>query len=629
VTDSTDSRADRARASKRPTARRSDGGRAGIRHRRRKRLSRRTVTTISVVAGVIVLLALAGGWVGIRALNAKSDLTKAQTLVSTIKTQATKMDFAGLGTTSKQLSAATSSAVAQTHDPLWRAAEVLPFIGKDLSAVRQMAEAIDSVSVNTLAPVAKVASGLNVASLKPVNGKFNLAPIVALNSVLGPAATSLHSASTAVSDIDLNGTMGVVHSAGVKLAGMLTSADTMVADIRSITSIAPAMLGTSGPRTYVLIFQNLAETTALGGTAAALSEVTVNDGAISMGRQASSANFPWQDGRPVIPVDPNLSNLFNSVFYTRLNLATSRPDFPTAAEITQAFWKEDIGGTIDGVISIDPVALAHILAATGPVSMSTGDTLTSANAVSLLLNQIYFRYSAPKDIPKTDAFFAEAAKAMFTGLLTSKADPKALLQAVTQGVTEHRIMVWSSHPDEQKVIAGTALSGVLPTDNTTSTTTGVFFRDMSASKMDYYLHTSANLTTDVCTAATPTFTTTVNLHSNLTTAQAAKLPFYVASQEWGAKQFETQVFVYGPPGTTFASAKINIAGVSTTLGGTTNDLGRPVAWFWVMLAPGQSSTLTATFTGPKGTYAAPALRTTPMLNPTTVTVEPASCASKK
>jgi hypothetical protein len=152
---------------------------------------------------------------------------------------------------------------------------------------------------------------------------------------------------------------------------------------------------------------------------------------------------------------------------------------------------------------------------------------------------------------------------------------------------------------------------------------------MSASKMDYYLQTAARLKTDVCTSSTPTFTTSVDLHSNLTRKEAADLPAYVASGTWGAKQFQTQVFVYGPPGTKLASTSVDAAGVLTTLGGTTDDLGRPVAWFWVILAPGESSTITATFTGPEGTYGPAELRTTPMLNPTAVAVDAPGCTAKK
>ncbi len=581
-----------------------------------------------MLVGLVVLLGVAGGWVGSRALMAKTELEKAQTLVGTLKTQATAMDFAGLGDTSAKLSAATSKAVDQAHDPLWRAAEGIPVAGANLTAVRQMAEAIDVVAQDAVAPVAQVASGLSAASLKPVDGKINLAPIVQLNAALTTASTALDSAAASVADIRLDGTIGQVNAAGTKLSTMLDGAAATIGDVSSFTSVAPDMLGASGPRTYILIFENLAETTALGGTAAALTEVTVDDGKIAIARQASSQTFPRDDARPAVAGDPKLSSLFTPLMFSRLNLSTSRPDFPTAAQITQAFWQRDLGGTVDGVISIDPAALAHMLGATGPVTMSTGDVLSKDNAVALLLNEIYFRYQGPDGYLQTDAFFAEAAKTMFDAVTNSQAEPQAMLKAVTQGVTEHRIMAWSSHPEEQKILAGTPIAGILPTTNEDSTTTGVFFRDMSASKMDFYLETAATLSTDVCTASTPTFTTKVDLHSTVTPEIAAKLPSYVASAAWGVKQFRTEVFVYGPPGTTFSSSSID-ASVGADLETTTDDLGRPVARFSVMLKPGQTSAVTAVFTGPAGTYAAPELRTTPMLHPTAVTVAAPGCGTTK
>ena len=91
---------------------------------------------------------------------------------------------------------------------------------------------------------------------------------------------------------------------------MLDGAATTVGDTSSFTSVAPDMLGASGPRTYVLIFQNLAETTALGGTAAALTEVTVLDGKISMGRQTSSQTFLKDAVSPAIGEDAKVSSQF-------------------------------------------------------------------------------------------------------------------------------------------------------------------------------------------------------------------------------------------------------------------------------------------------------------------------------
>ncbi|TFC55100.1 MULTISPECIES: DUF4012 domain-containing protein [unclassified Cryobacterium] len=592
------------------------------RPRRRKQRPRRALIILAVCVGLVVVVGAAAGWVGSRVLTAKAELEQAQVLVGTLKSQATAMDFVGLGATSTKLSAATSKAVDQTQDPIWRAAEIVPIAGPNLSAVRQLAEAVDVVAKEAVAPVAEVASGLSAASLKPVDGKINLTPILSLNTALTTASAALDSAAESVAAIELDGTVAQVDAAGTQFGTLLDSAATTVGDVRSIASVVPDMLGASGPRSYILIFQNLAESTALGGTAAALTEVTVDNGQISIARQASSQTFPWRDGEPVIAEDPKLAALYSPLIYTRLNLATSRPDFPTAAQITQAFWQQDLGGTVDGVISIDPAALAHMLGATGPVAMSTGDVLTEDNAVALLLNEIYFRYQGKNGPDQTDAFFAEAAMTMFNAVTNSQGEPVDMLNAVSQGVNEHRIMAWSAHPEEQKILEGTPMAGILPASNEAATTTGVFFRDTSTSKMDFYLETGATLSTDVCTAATPTFTTKVDLHSTLTEELAEKLPSYVATEYWGADQFRTEVYVYGPPGTSFVSAGV---AEGADLLATTDDLGRPVAKFNVMLTPGQTSQVTATFAGLAGTYGEPMLRTTPMLNPTTVAVDAPGC----
>jgi hypothetical protein len=473
---------------------------------------------------------------------------------------------------------------------------------------------------------------MSVDLLKPVDGKLNVDPIVQLSAAMGPAATAFHAATEKAAAIDFGSTIGQVKDAGEKVNGMLAQADPMVSQVAGIMAVAPDMLGANGPRTYLLVFENLAETTALGGTAAALSEVTVDNGAISISRQASSQDFPHRGpDRPAMPIDPGVEAVFNPHMYMMLNLATSRPDFPTAAQIATAFWEQDIGGTPDGVVSIDPVALSHILGATGPVAMSTGDMLTADNAAALLLNEVYFRYQGPDGPDQTDAFFEEAAKTLFGSLMSSGAEPKALLESVSKGVSEHRIMAWSSHPEEQAILATTPMSGILPTDNDDSTTAGVFFRDMSVSKMDFYLKTAATLTTDVCTAPTPTFTTSVDLTSTLTEEQVSTLPAYVASgsKELKDGKFKTQVFVYGPPGTTLASHTVTVGGDEETfVGDAGTDLGRPVATFWVVLKPGETKTISATFTGAEGEYATPELWTTPMLHPTKVSVAAEGCAKK-
>lgn len=600
-----------------------------MRHARRKKNSKRKAT-LWTVGGLLVVVIAATGWLGYRVLGAKDSLEAAQSLVGTVKDQAGEADFAGIAQSSELLSVHTSNAVDAAHDPVWRAAEFVPVLGRNLTAVREMSEVVDAIAKDTVAPLASVAGTLTPDSLKPVDGRINVEPIVQLSAAMGPAASAFHEASAKGQAIDVSGTLGPVSEAGEKISGMLGSADALVAEAASIVKIAPELLGANGPRKYMLIFPNLAEATALGGTAAALSELTVDNGAIDITRQASSGDFAWRDGNPVITPDPAVESIFGPLVYTRLNLATSRPDFPTSAEIASAFWEQTMGETVDAVISIDPVALSHVMSATGEVEMSTGDKLTKDNVVRLLLNEVYFRYQG-KNMDETNAltdpFFGEAAQRIFDSILSPTTDPGKLLNGVVKGINQHRIMAWSPHPELQAALGASPLSGILPTDNSKASTTGVFFRDMSASKMDYYLKTSVDLRSDACAVENPEFTATVQLHSDITQEKADALPVYVASGLWGSEHFRTEVFVYGPPGTTLESTEVVEAGRLTTFDNSAEDMGRPVATFMVWLAPGQTSTITATFRGTGSDFGKPAVRTTPMLNATTVTVEKETCAS--
>src|SRR5206468_976551 len=81
-------------------------------------------------------------------------------------------------------------------------------------------------------------------------------------------------------------------------------------------------------------------------------------------------------------------------------------DFPVAAATASRMWTTTYGGTVDGVIAIDPVVVSGLLDATGPVTLPSGDQISSANAVKLLLSDVYQRYSDPD---QQDAFFASAA----------------------------------------------------------------------------------------------------------------------------------------------------------------------------------------------------------------------------
>jgi hypothetical protein len=143
----------------------------------------------------------------------------------------------------------------------------------------------------------------------------------------------------------------------------------------------------------------------------------------------------------------------------------------------------------------------------------------------------------------------------------------------------------------------------------------------SASKLDYYLDSSTTTTSDICTgAANPTITTTVQVSSVLSQAEADALPAYVKSYPFGSRYFGTEIQIYGPVGATLTDTHVVVDGRETLLYPGVDDLGRPVAKFTVYLEYGQKGEVSATFAGADGAYGPLEVRGTPMIRPTQRTI---------
>ncbi|MBF4460978.1 MULTISPECIES: DUF4012 domain-containing protein [unclassified Rathayibacter] len=602
--------------------------RASRRPRRRRRGLWIALSILLVLIVAAVVAAVLAVQTYDKAMTVRAKLTSAIPLVSQVADQLTGFDTAGAEATAGQIATLTQEARDQTDDPVWRVMEVVPFLGPNLSAVRAATEIADDVSDKIVGPL----SSTSLDVLKPVDGKIDISAITELSQKITTAKGVVDGAQSRVAQIDRSALVPQVASALDAFAPQLETATKTMDQVEPLTTILPDALGASGPRHYLVMFQNLAEAQALGGGASSVMQLNVDGGAISIGEQLSSSDFR---GLKPVTVDQSALDTFGTNLATTFNVSTSRPDFPTAASIATQFWAQKFPEQkIDGVLAIDPVALSYLLASTGPVTLTDGTELTSKNAVSTLLNQIYFRYPESTVAKQTDAFFAEASATILSKILGGDMEPTKMLPAIVKAVGESRILAYSTNSDEQALLAPTPIAGVLPTTNADSTTTGVFFQDASiGSKMDYYLDTAVTQSSaNRCAASGATFMTTVKLTSTVTDTIAKTLPPYVAAAGGRGPiplgNFITLVYVYGPPGTTASTSDASWAGGLGGVESTTDDLGRPVMKLSLQLSPGQSDTATVTFTaGDSNGFGEQAVRVTPMINKTDVKLEDeANCA---
>lgn len=576
------------------------------------------------VLAFIVALVFVVAWVGVRGMMAKADLDASVSLASTLHRQLVSDDVAGVRRSAKTLQQHADSARELTGDPIWRLTELIPLAGPNLTAVRQVSAVLSEVSDHAVVPLADVAGNVALAHFKPVGGSVDVQPLVAAQPVVTSSASALQDALAHAKRIDSAQTVSQVHRAVAKLVDVLGKAAEQASAADKTVRLLPAMIGADGPKNYVVLFQNNAELRATGGIPGAIALVHAEKGRLSLLNQTSGSSFP-KAASSVLSLPVETQGLYGEITGQYMQDVTLTPQFPLSAQLAREFWKRQYGVTADGVISIDPVALSYLLSATGPIPLDTGDALTSANAVKLLLSDTYARYQS---VAQKDAFFASAAAAVFHRISAGQFDPRAMIAALAHAGSERRVLIWSSDPAQQKVLATTTLSGTLPVSTPAKPAFGVYLNDATGAKMDYYLDVSTAIGQAVCRKdGRATWTVQVTLTSTAQANASDTLPAYVTGGGiYGVPpgSVRTTVSVYAPPGSLFTGSAAS--GTDAPVHSTT-DTGHPIGTYETQLAPGQSSVVTLHFLSAGRSTGQPVLTQTPVIDLHPAAALPATCGS--
>lgn len=232
------------------------------------------------------------------------------------------------------------------------------------------------------------------------------------------------------------------------------------------------------------------------GMPGAFAVVKAKAGKLTLGQQGSAGDFGYFD-KPPIKLTKDEKTLYTGLMTAFWSDSNFTPDFPRTGEIMRAMYKQKFGAEVDGVISIDPIALSYILKGTGPVKTTAGKTITSENAVDQLLNRVYLDY--PNDNAAQDAFFADTAKQVFDAVAAGKGNPRDVLAGMAKAVGENRILIWSADKAEQETLSDTPVAGSLPGDSGSTPHVGVYINDATATKLEYYLDAQTGMHTNSCT----------------------------------------------------------------------------------------------------------------------------------
>lgn len=573
--------------------------------------------------GVALLLMLGLGLVLAReASTARTALDDAAEQAELLQQQVTDGDATGATRTLSALQRSTQTARTNTNGPLWGGLSKVPFVGPSVDAVQVIATSLDDIARRGMPPVVKVSSSLDADVFKPKSGRLDLATLQRLAPSVATASQVLTKNRNKILDIDQDKLVGPLKDPAAELTDKITRAQSAASSAAQAMRLAPQMLGADKKRTYLLIFQNNAEVRSTGGIPGAFAILEADKGKLAFVEQGSATTDIPQYDEPFVRLTKDERQVYGQLMGKDFRDVNFTPDFPRTAEIARAMIKDKLDIQVDGVLSIDPVALGFLLKGTGPIKAAADTTLTSANAVDILLNDVYARYADPLE---QDVFFADSAKRIFEAVAGGVGDGRTVLEQLARSADEHRILLWSARKSEQAELRPTKISGAFPIGRTAHPHLGVYMNDATASKMQYYLDIDVSARSVRCSSAGAQTIQLTTTYTSTAPADAAELPGYITGNGFsgprGTMVLDTRTFA--PNGGRFVAFTLN--NKFRPNNGVTFK-GRPVNFAAFSLKPGAKVTVEATIMTARDQRGDAVLSKTPGVQPSDngVTV-PSSC----
>ncbi|MEU8590871.1 DUF4012 domain-containing protein [Streptomyces sp. NPDC048664] len=562
--------------------------------RRRPRQPRPLVWALaSLLVTALGWLVVTGLWARSELMAAKDDLTALRGALTTSPVPAQPAAADGLaGSRGALADGAARSAAAHaarahrlTSGPVWWTAARLPGAGDLFTTVRGAAGVLDRLTGQALPPVVRTVARLTSAAH---GSHLDVSELSGSAPDLDSAARQMRLARTEADRLPRHTWLASVDRVRDRLVTGVDRLQPAMENAAVGARLLPPMLGGSGARRYLVVFQNSAESRGTGGMPGAYAVLTADRGAL--GLKEFGRDTDMQTVRPKV----NLGAEFTAMYERSDPVNTwpnsnMSPHFPYAARIWSAAWLARSRRPVDGVVSLDPGVLSTLLAAAGPARTADGTLVSAADVVDLTERTAYAKYQDPV---RRKAFLLDVARAAAGRLLTAAEDSRrrpALLVELYKVLRDGRMSVWSAHAPEERQLAARPVGGSVPEGP--APYAGLVVNNAAGTKLDYYLDRSLDWSAGRCTPDGREITVRAVLTNR---APARGLPAYVTDRldqpGYATRAGDNRLLVsyYATEGAGLVGATLDGKEVSASPG---TERGHPVYTLDVEVPAGRSRTL--------------------------------------
>ncbi|MFW6068307.1 MAG: DUF4012 domain-containing protein, partial [Chloroflexota bacterium] len=231
-----------------------------------------------------------------------------------------------------------------------------------------------------------------------------------------------------------------------------------LADELKLLTVLPALMGSDGPRTYLLLAQNEDEIRPTGGFLTGAGLLMVENGQIvSLTFEDGNVIDDWRNKPYDSPPAPFYDLMGLELFLFRD--ANFWPDYPTSAEHAMQLYRygQDSTQELDGAIAIDQEFVAMLLAVTGPVDLAELERPVNSNNAVASFREAWAagqEESFSEWVGERKDFLAPLADAIRRRLLGDfrSLDPLFLAETIHRAATEKHLQFYVRDPQVAAVL---------------------------------------------------------------------------------------------------------------------------------------------------------------------------------
>jgi hypothetical protein len=340
-------------------------------------------------------------------------------------------------------------------------AELMPLIGHNARAIQAMASTAADLSEEG----ESAAADADVDELTVSGGQLDLERVRSLEQPLVDVAETLEGAA---------GRMDAVESSwlAAPVADRVNRVQNEVADARPDARLAadavrvvPAIFGGQGESRWLVAFVTPVEARGRSGFMGNYAELTAVNGDVEMPRfgrisELESGGTPGPQ-RTLSGPDDYVARWARYEPTTTWRNITMSPDFPSVGQVMAELYPQSGGSEIDGVIAVDPTALAALLTFTGPVTVpGVPEPLTADNAAQFMLLDQYVEL--PDTGERVDVL-ENLARTTFERLTSGDLpSPRTVADALGPAVRDGHIQLYGADADQQALFTEIDADGALP-----------------------------------------------------------------------------------------------------------------------------------------------------------------------